>query len=136
MSTRSNFTLWFAGSGDPDHFSATVSAGGFTGATEYVVFQNQMRDFLGGLVVFPILKPAVLTIGAEFNDGPLLALTVEPADGRGGLRVKVHLAADNNRARSVSTDFLCVHSDVERFAREVKGCLQSGGAATLYASTT
>ncbi|WP_434405028.1 hypothetical protein [Sphingobium sp. DN12] len=134
MCDQSKFILWFEGGDDLSQFNATVTANGFSGETGYVTSPDQINDFLDRLTSFPIADLITLTIGEEFQDGPLLVLTIEPADRRGSLRVQVCLAADDNRSRKVSTDFLCVYSDVERFARGVESALRLGGVATLSAS--
>ncbi|MFM7378670.1 MAG: hypothetical protein ACKO1O_11175 [Erythrobacter sp.] len=133
MSDQNRLTLWFEGGDDLGQFNAMVSANGFSGETGYVVFPGQVREFLRALAIFPISVPVALTIGEEFEDGPLLALVISPNDRRGSLRVRVSLAADDDRTRRVSTDFLSVYSDVERFARAIESGLQSGGTAVLTA---
>lgn len=133
MSDQNKLALWFEGGDDLGQFDAMVSASGFSGETGYVVFIGQVRKFLDALANFPIAIPVALTIGEEFEDGPLLALVISPDDRRGSLRVQVSLAADDDRTRRVSTDFLCVYSDIERFASEVESALRSGGTAILAA---
>jgi len=133
MHDQSRFTFWFEGGSDLGQFGAMVSANGFSGETGYVVFAGQIKSFLDALTDFPIVKRVALTIGEEFEDGPLLALTIEPDDQRGTLRAGVILKAYDDRAFSVSTSFLCVYSDIERFAGELRGSLHSGGTATLTA---
>ena len=133
MSDQNKLTLWFEGGDDLGQFNAMVSANGFSGETGYVVFPGQVREFLRALSIFPISVPVALTIGEEFEDGPLLALVISPDDRRGSLRVRISLAADDDRTRRVSTDFLSVYSDVERFARAIESGLQSGGTAVLTA---
>lgn len=133
ISDQNKLTLWFEGGDDLGQFNAMVSASGFSGETGYVVLPGQVREFLDALATFPIAVPAALTIGEEFEDGPLLKLIISPDDRRGSLRVQVSLAADDDRTRRVSTDFLCVYSDVERFIGEVEIGLQSGGTAILAA---
>ena len=133
MSHQDKFTIWFEGGEDLGDFGAMVSAGGFSGETGYAVYPDQVREFLDSLANFPVTAPVALTIGDEFDDGPLLTLVISPDDRRGTLRVDVSLAADDDRTRRVSTDFLCVYSDVERFAGEVETALQSGGTAMLAA---
>lgn len=135
MTDRSKFALWFEGGDNFAQFSAMVSARGFSGETSYILYASQVRSFLEKLVVFPMTEPALLTVGEEFDDGPLLKLDVRPADRIGNLRVRVMLSADDDRNRRVSTDFLCVYSDLERFVAEVTNCLQSGGEATLHATS-
>ena len=133
MSDQNKLTFWFEGGEDLGRFVAEVSASGFSGETGYVVHAQQVREFLNALADFPIVSPIALTIGEEFPDGPLVALIIGPDDRRGTLRVQVSLAADDDRACRVSTSFLCVYSDVERFAKEVESGLLSGGTAILVA---
>lgn len=131
MTNGSKLTLWFEGGDNFAQFSAMVSAQGFSGETSYILYATQVRSFLQKLTVFPLTEPALLTVGEEFDDGPLLQLEVRPVDRIGNLQVRVMLSADDDRNRRVETDFLCVYSDLERFAGDVVICLQSGGEATL-----
>jgi hypothetical protein len=133
-SQRSELTLHFEGGVGIMQFDAVVRAAGFAGETGHVVDDRQVRAFLSALAVFPILDSIRLSVGDEFPDGPLLAISIQPADRRGTLSVHVSLAADDDRSRKVSTHFQCVHSDVERFADQVESALRSGGAAILAAA--
>ncbi|MBY8825082.1 hypothetical protein [Sphingomonas colocasiae] len=134
QSARDQLTLHLEGGEDVNQFDAVVRAAGFSGATGYIIDARQMQDFLGALAVFPISDPVRLSVGTEFPDGPLLSITIQPADRRGTLSVHVSLAADDDRSRKVSTHFRCVHSDVEHFADQLQIALGSGGTAVLAAA--
>jgi len=131
MANQDRLSLWFEGGDNFAQFEAQVSASGFSGETGYVVFGQHVRNFLDALARFPITDEITLEIGQEFPDGPLLVLAIGPADGRGTLRVRVSLAADDDRSRRVSTSFSCVYADVERFAQEAEDSLRLGGTAIL-----
>ncbi|MGB7654457.1 MAG: hypothetical protein WBL74_03145 [Novosphingobium sp.] len=131
MAEKMELSFWFEGGENHAQFSAIVAANGFSGETGYVTYPSHWREFLDGIGHYPITDTIALTIGEEFEDGPLLTLAIGPEDRRGGLRVHVSLAANQDRSRKVSTDFGCVYSDVIRFAGEAEIGLRMGGTAVL-----
>lgn len=132
MPDRDSFTLDFRPAiRGHRQFKANILSAGFAGRTGHSLDDAEIAAFLEALDSLPEAGAVVLKVGGEIADGPLLVVSIVPADRLGSLRVRVSMAADDDRARRVATHFWCVRADLTRFADEVRQAAVQGGTAIL-----
>lgn len=132
MPDRDSFSLEFRPAPRaPRRFEARVLSAGFAGETSHTLDDDEIAAFMAMLDNLPDAGAVVLKAGGEVAGGPLLVVSIAPADRLGSLCVRVSMAADEDRRRRVATHFWCVRADVTRFADEVRQATTLGGIAVL-----
>src|SRR5262245_59144220 len=125
--------LWFFYEPDPSGYgsiSASLSSLGWSGGAHFAAAVGEITPLLTALSQYPLRGPARLSIGI-LDDGTLIAVTISPGDGRGGLQVDVELRDDRDRRRCVTARLRTVYSDLQVFRTEFLEALQNGGEAVL-----